>query len=348
MFQIFVIICKMFFEISLRVWEYFVDWIVFFVLCWFKGFDQILKLMLGMLWEWQYWLLYLVSVVWVGLWQFVDFDVLLDECVDVLDVLVKFEFYVMQLLIVDVFIIGMGKLFIVIILGLYDLVIYDEMWFVMGYEFGYVLFGYVVYCMMMMYLLWLVWLFGVLLVGGWVLCVIVVVLLEWQCKLELFGDCVGLLCVQDLDIVFRVEMKFVGGCWLDKLDLEVFLVQVWEYEIFGDMCDGVFKLFNLELQIYLFLVLWVVVLIYWVDIGGYVKVIVGEYLCWVDDGNVKFVDDFGVVVWYYWDGFDQFNDLLIKGICDGFGGIVEGVGWVVLNVVDLLGCKIIEWWQFLK
>lgn len=79
----------------------------------------------------------------------------------------------------DVFIIGMGKLFIVIILGLYDLVIYDEMWFVMGYEFGYVLFGYVVYCMMMMYLLWLVWLFGVLLVGGWVLCVIVVVLLEW-------------------------------------------------------------------------------------------------------------------------------------------------------------------------
>lgn len=54
----------------------------------------------------------------------------------------------------------------------------------------------------------------------------------------------------------------------------------------------------------MFLVLWVVVLIYWVDIGGYVKVIVGEYLCWVDDGNVKFVDDFGVVVWYYWDGFD--------------------------------------------
>lgn len=170
-------------------------------------------------------------------------------------------------------------------------------------------------------------------------------LLEWQRKSELSGDRAGLLCAQDLDTALRVEMKLAGGCRLDKLDSEAFLAQAREYETSGDMRDGVLKLLNLELQTHPFSVLRAAALTHWVDTGGYAKVIAGEYPRRADDGNAKFADDLGAAARYYRDGFDQSNDPLIKGIRDGFGGIVEGVGRAASNAADSLGRKITEWRQ---
>lgn len=150
-----------------------------------KGFDQILKLMSGMLRERQHRLLYLASAARVGPRQFADLDALLDECVDVLDASAKPELYVMQSPIADAFTIGMGKPFTVITSGLYDLVTHDEMRFVMGHELGHALSGHAVYRTMMMHLLRLARSFGVLPVGGWALRAIVAALLEWQRK----SDC---------------------------------------------------------------------------------------------------------------------------------------------------------------
>lgn len=205
--------------------------------------------------------------------------------------------------------------------------------------------GHAVYRTMMMHLLRLARSFGVLPVGGWALRAIVAALLEWQRKSELSGDRAGLLCAQDLDTALRVEMKLAGGCRLDKLDSEAFLAQAREYETSGDMRDGVLKLLNLELQTHPFSVLRAAALTHWVDTGGYAKVIAGEYPRRADDGNAKFADDLGAAARYYRDGFDQSNDPLIKGIRDGFGGIVEGVGRAASNAADSLGRKITEWRQ---
>lgn len=229
---------KTFPEISSRAWEHPADRTALSALRRLKGFDQILKLMSGMLRERQHRLLYLASAARVGPRQFADLDALLDECVDVLDASAKPELYVMQSPIADAFTIGMGKPFTVITSGLYDLVTHDEMRFVMGHELGHALSGHAVYRTMMMHLLRLARSFGVLPVGGWALRAIVAALLEWQRKSELSGDRAGLLCAQDLDTALRVEMKLAGGCRLDKLDSEAFLAQAREYETSGDMRDG--------------------------------------------------------------------------------------------------------------
>ncbi|CLN09719.1 peptidase M48%2C Ste24p [Mycobacterium tuberculosis] len=123
---------KTFPEISSRAWEHPADRTALSALRRLKGFDQILKLMSGMLRERQHRLLYLASAARVGPRQFADLDALLDECVDVLDASAKPELYVMQSPIADAFTIGMGKPFTVITSGLYDLVTHDEMRFVMG------------------------------------------------------------------------------------------------------------------------------------------------------------------------------------------------------------------------
>lgn len=74
---------KTFPEISSRAWEHPADRTALSALRRLKGFDQILKLMSGMLRERQHRLLYLASAARVGPRQFADLDALLDECVDV-------------------------------------------------------------------------------------------------------------------------------------------------------------------------------------------------------------------------------------------------------------------------
>ena len=106
--------------ISSRAWEHPADRTALTALRGLKGFDQILKLLSGMLRERQHRLLYLASSARVGPRQFADLDVLLDECVQVLDAPVKPEMFVMQSPEATAYTIGMDKPFIVISTGLYD------------------------------------------------------------------------------------------------------------------------------------------------------------------------------------------------------------------------------------
>ena len=329
--------------ISSRAWEHPADRTALSALRRLKGFDQILKLTSGMLRDRQHRLLYLASAARVGPRQFADLDTLLDECVDVLDAPAKPELYVMQSATTDAFTIGMDKPFIVISSGLYDLMTHEELRFVVGHELGHALSGHAVYRTMMMHLMRLARSFGVVPVGGWALRAIVAALLEWQRKSELSGDRAGLLCSQDLDTAISVEMKLAGGSRLDKLDSDAFLAQAREYERTGDMRDGVLKLLNLELQTHPFSVLRAAALTNWVDSGGYEKVMAGDYPRRADDAKATFSDDLGEAARHYRDGFDQSDDPLIKGIRDGLGGIVDGVGRAATNVADSVGRKIAEW-----
>ncbi|GFG65217.1 hypothetical protein MKUB_27070 [Mycobacterium kubicae] len=332
-------------EISSRAWEHPADRTALSAMRRLKGFDQMLKLLSNMLRERQHRLLYLASAARVGPRQFGDLDALLDECVDVLDATHKPELFVVQSPIANAYTIGMDQPFIVLTSGLYDLMTHDEMRFVIGHELGHALSGHAVYRTMMMHLMRLAGSLGFVPVGGWALRAIVAALLEWQRKSELSGDRAGLLCVQDLDTAIRVEMKLAGGDRLDKLDSEAFLAQAREYERSGDMRDGVLKLLNLELQTHPFSVLRAAAITQWVDTGGYGKVLAGDYPRRLDDDNASFTDDMGEAARHYRDNFDQSDDPLIKGIRDGLGGLVDGVGRAATSAADSLSRKINEWRQ---
>lgn len=330
-------------DISSRAWEHPADRTALTALRRLKGFDQILKLLSGMLRERQHRLLYLASSARVGPRQFADLDALLDDCVLVLDAQVRPEMFVMQSPTVNAYTIGMDEPFIVITSGMYDLMSPAEMRFVVGHELGHALSGHAVYRTMLMHLIRLASSFGFIPLGGWALRAIVAALLEWQRKSELSGDRAGLLCVQDLDTAIRVELKLAGGNRLDKLDSQAFLAQAQEYDRTGDMRDGLLKLLNLELQTHPFSVLRAAELTKWVDTGGYGAVMAGDYPLRSNDDKAGWSEDLGAAARHYKDGFDQSNDPLIRGIRDGLGGIVGGAGQAATSAVDAVGRKITEW-----
>ncbi|MBU8818989.1 M48 family metallopeptidase [Mycolicibacterium goodii] len=329
--------------ISSRAWEHPADRTALTALRRLKGFDQVLKVLSGMLRERQHRLLYLASSARVGPRQFADLDELLDDCVQVLDAPARPEMFVTQSPVANAYTIGMDEPFIVITSGMYDLMSHDEMRFVIGHELGHALSGHAVYRTMLMHLMRIASTFGFVPVGGWALRAIVAALMEWERKSELSGDRAGLLCGQDLDTAIRVELKLAAGARLDKLDSQAFLAQAQEYERTGDMRDGLLKLLNLELKTHPFSVLRAAALTQWVDTGGYGTVMAGDYPRRQDDDKAAWRDDIGEAARHYRDGFDQSDDPLIRGIRDGLGGIVDGVGQAATSAADSLGRKISEW-----
>ncbi|CDP82123.1 MULTISPECIES: M48 family metallopeptidase [Mycolicibacterium] len=329
--------------ISSRAWEHPADRTALTALRRLKGFDQILKVLSGMLRERQHRLVYLANSARVDRRQFADLDALLDECVQVLDAPVRPEMFVIQSPEVNAFCIGMEDPFIVVTSAMYDLMTHDEMRCVIGHELGHALSGHAVYRTMLDHLMRLASSFGFIPLGGWALRAIVAALQEWQRKSELSGDRAGLLCGQDFDTAIRVELKLAAGSHLDKLDSQAFLAQARDYEATGDMRDGVLKLLNLEMRTHPFSVLRAAALTKWVDTGGYGAIMAGNYPLRSDDGAASWSEDISAAARHYKDGFDQSNDPLIRGIRDGLGGVVDGVGQAATSAADSVGRKISEW-----
>ncbi|MDH6194188.1 Zn-dependent protease with chaperone function [Mycobacterium frederiksbergense] len=329
--------------ISSRAWEHPADRTALTALRRLKGFDQILKVLSAMFRERKHRLLYLASSARVGPKQFADLDALLDDCVQILDAPVRPEMFVIQSPEASSYCIGMDDPFIVITSGMYDLMTNDEMRFVIGHELGHALSGHSVYRTMLNHLLRLASSFGFIPLGGWALRAIVAALLEWQRKSELSGDRAGLLCGQDFDTAIRVELKLAAGSHLEKLDSQAFLAQARDYEATGDMRDGLLKLLNLELRTHPFSVLRAAALTKWVDTGGYGAIMAGDYPRRSDDETASWNEDVSAAARHYKDGFDQSNDPLIRGIRDGLGGVVDGVGQAATNAADAMGRKISEW-----
>jgi Zn-dependent protease with chaperone function len=329
--------------ISSRAWEHPADRIALTALRRLKGFDQILKLLSGMLRERQHRLLYLASAARVGPRQFADLDALLEDCVAVLDAPVEPELFVLQSPTVNAYTIGMDQPFIVITSGMYDLMSAEEMRFVIGHELGHALSGHAVYRTMLMHLMRLASSFGFIPIGGWALRAIVAALMEWQRKSELSGDRAGLLCSQDFDAAIRVQLKLAGGGRLDRMDSQAFLAQAREYDRTGDMRDGLLKLLNLELRSHPFSVLRAAALTQWVDSGGYGAVLGGDYPRRTEDESASWSEDLGAAARTYRDGFDQSDDPLVRGLRDGLSGVVDGVGRAATNAADSFGRKVAEW-----
>ena len=334
---------KTFPGISSRAWEHPADRTALTALRRLRGFDQVLKLLAGLLRERQHRLIYLANGIKVGPRQFSELDLLLDECVAVLDAPVKPQMFVQQSPVVNAYCIGMDEPFIVITTAMYDLMTYEEMRVVIGHELGHALSGHAVYRTMLMHLTRLADSFGFMPVGGWALRAIVAALMEWQRKSELSGDRAGLLCGQHIDTAIQVEMKLAGGARLDKLDTQAFLAQASEYERDGDMRDGVLKLLNIELRTHPFSVLRAAALTAWVDSGEYGQIMSGRYPLRADDDSARWSEDVSETARHYKGGFDASEDPLIRGLRDGLTGIVDGVGQAATSAADAVGRKITQW-----
>ncbi|ODR19528.1 hypothetical protein BHQ19_24400 [Mycolicibacterium porcinum] len=84
-------------------------------------------------------------------------------------------------------------------------------------------------------------------------------------------------------------------------------------------------------------------MISWVDTGGYGAILAGNYPLRSDDATASWTEDVSAAARHYKDGFDQSNDPLIRGIRDGLGGVVDGVGQAATSAADSMGRKISEW-----
>ncbi|EFV13805.1 M48 family metallopeptidase [Segniliparus rugosus] len=332
--------------ISSRAWEHPVDRAALGTLRALTGFDTLLKALASLLRERQHRLLYLSTAIRVDDRQFRTVDAIRADCVRILDSSSTPELFVMQSPWPSAMTIGMDTPFIVVSSALLDLMDEDELRFVIGHELGHALSGHAVYRTMLMHLLRLADNFGWMPIGGWALRAIVAALMEWQRKSELSGDRAGLLCVQDVEVALRVQMKLAGGSRLDEMDTQRFLAQAKDYERTGDLRDGVLKLLNLELQSHPFSVLRAAELNKWIDRGEYGAVLAGNYPKRTDSAGPTFSEDFGAAAKNYKESFDQSEDPLVRTLRDIGGGVGSAVGAVGRNVGDIasdIGKRFADW-----
>jgi hypothetical protein len=127
------------------------------------------------------------------------------------------------------------------------------------------------------------------------------------------------------------------------MDTQAFIAQAKEYERTGDLRDGVLKLLNLEMQSHPFSVLRAAEIHRWVDRGEYGRILSGGYPRRSDDDTAKVADDIGAARKAYRDNFDESEDPLIKGIRDGLGGVVVGVGQAASDVAESVNRKFSDW-----
>ncbi len=264
------------FDISPRAWEHPTDRAALSGLRKITGFDRVLKAFAGLVSERSLRLLFLANAVRVNGDQFSDLHQLLIECCDVLDYGEVPELYVTQTPLVNAGCVGIDKPFLVLNSGLLELLDHDELRFVIGHELGHALSGHALYRTMLAILLNLGMRIG-LPVANAVLVGVVLALQEWARKAELSCDRAGLLCLQDPEVAYRVQMKMAGGKRTGEMSLDSFVEQAREYENDGDVFDSALKLLMLLRRSHPFPVLRLAELKRWVDSGEYEKVIAGDF-----------------------------------------------------------------------
>ena len=255
------------------------------------GLDWVVRKLLTQLGERRLRLYFLGSAVRVDERQFPRFHELYLEACGVLDIAEPPELFVTQIPVVNAAAIGTDKPFIVLTSELYDTLDDRELQCVMAHELGHVMCGHALYTTLLLIILRMWFLFLSIPGGVYALIVLRAALMEWSRKAELSSDRAGLLAVQDPELAYRVDMKLAGGKRIDEMSLEAFLQQGEEFNVGGDILDGILKMSFMLDATHPFAVMRVRELHKWVEAGQYERVLKGDYIRRgqaVDDG---FVDD---------------------------------------------------------
>ena len=262
-------------DIAPSSWEHPADKAALQVLRKIPIFDDVLKKIFGFFGEKPIRLAFQANAVRVSENQFPAIYENYKECLKTLDAPHEYPLYMSQTPIVNAGAYGMDEPFIILNSGTVRLLEEDELSYVISHEIGHIMSDHVLYKTMTGLLINLANM-GFPIVGLAARAVLVG-LLEWSRKSELSSDRVGLLGVQDPEVVMRAMLKMAGGGSTEETSLQEFILQAEEYQESGDVADQVFKVLNLMFQTHPFYVLRVSELRKWIESGDYDRIIQGQY-----------------------------------------------------------------------
>ena len=313
--------------ISSRAWEHPADRGALVALRKLKGFDTVLKAMVGLFNERAVRLVFLGSAIRVDERQFPTLHRLLGDVARILDAPELPELYVVSNPFPGAVTIGMNKPFIVLNSGLVHLLDVDELRFVIAHELGHAMSGHAVYQTLLQRLLALSGVLTAIPMGGLGVRTIVAALYEWSRKAELSADRAGLLATQDPATAFHVHMKIASGGHLDDLDATSFFAQGQEYDD-ADLRDSVLKLLLIENRTHPFAVVRASELRRWVDSGEYTRILGGAYPRRDTDDEAKVSEAAAEAARSYSEQFRQTQDAMGKLVHDAAGWVGSARLWL--------------------
>ena len=273
-------------DIDPKSWEHPADRAALIALKQLPGFDDVVKLLVGLTTEKSLRLLSMASAVKVTQRQFPRVKRLIEDACYLLDWPEKPEVFVAQSPLMNAGAAGVETPFITINSSLVQTLDDKELLSVIAHELAHIMSGHVLYKTVL-------WLLVNLTIGaqgiplsGIAFGGIIAALREWDRKSELSADRASLLAVQDVNTVYSLLMKMAGGTE-GELVLEEFLVQAAEYEEGGTVLDSVHKLLNVMGKSHPFPVIRLKELKVWKDSGSYDEILGGTYSRRGEESDLK-------------------------------------------------------------
>ena len=318
-------------DISPRNWEHPADRAALSALKKMKGFDELVKKVIGFTTEKSLRLIHLASSVKVTNTQFARINHVLNKACAVFDCPTKPDVFIAQSPFLNAATLGADNPFIVIqsntVLHLSD----EELLCVVGHELGHILSGHVLYKT----LLWLLVNVSFRLIkipfSNLVLIPIILALKEWDRKSELTADRVGLLASQNENPNYSLLMKLSGGPSIGDMNVNDFFLQAEQYQNNTDTLDNVYKLLNVLMNTHPFGVVRLQELKTWAASGQYKKILDGNYARKGAEEEDSTIHDFHEARDYYKekvsDGKSKFDDV-IDTLGDGADKVFDKIGEV--------------------
>ena len=318
-------------DISPKNWEHPADRAALSALKKMKGFDELVKKVIGLTTEKSLRLIHLASSVKVTNTQFARIDYALNMACAVFNCSTKPDVFIAQSPFLNAATLGADNPFIVIqsdtILHLSD----EELLCVLGHELGHILSGHVLYKT----LLWLLLNVSFRLIkipfSNLVLIPIIIALKEWDRKSELTADRAGLLASQKENPNYTLLMKLSGGPSIGDMNVNDFFLQAAQYENNTDALDNVYKLLNVLMNTHPFGVVRLQELKTWAASGQYKKILDGNYVRNGTEGADSTTQDFYEAKDYYKEkvvgGRSKLDDV-IDTLGDGADKVFDKIGEV--------------------
>ena len=315
--------------VSPQNWEHPADKAALSVLKKMKGFDELVKRVIGITTEKSLRLIHLASSVKVTNTQFARINYALNMACAVFDYPNKPDVFVAQSPFLNAATLGADNPFIVIqsntILHLSD----EELLCVVGHELGHILSGHVLYKTMLWLLLNVAFRFIKIPFSNLVLIPIIFALKEWDRKSELTADRAGLLASQNENPNYTMLMKLSGGPSIGDMNVNDFFIQAAQYENNTDALDNVYKLLNVLMNSHPFGVVRLKELKTWASAGQYKKILGGDYIRKGFEQQDSTTSDFQAAKDYYNEkitgGKSTFDDVVDK-LGDGADKLFDKIG----------------------